>query len=514
MTDSGITSPATDNSFLSGVRVSFAPPPATPRATPAATPPAPVPAPVPAAAAPPVVKPQFTPARDAESDELDSEVAAALAGLSIEQLMEQSAAAKLPMMSSAPAAGGAGPRLDPSRPMRGGRPGARRHQEDHINPDNIKRGKITAIREGNAFVDLGGKSQGICPLEQFDQAPAANEAGEKKGVEVGQEHDFIFKGYEPREGLVILARRGAVQHGAWETLSSGDTVEATVTGVNKGGLELKVGTSRAFMPAGQVDMHFHADLSMFLNQQMKVRVMKVDREDHNILLSRRAVLEEEEEKKAETTWEELAVGQVREGTVRSVQPYGAFIDVGGVDGLLHVSAMSHQRVADPKKIMKEGDKLQVMVVSVDKEKKRVSLSLKQLSKDPWEEVSAQFPIGSVAEGTVKSVVEFGAFVELSPGVEGLVHISQLAMRRVMKASDVVKEGDKVKAKVQGIDMEKRRISLSMAEAEREAKIASGEIKIEPPKAVAAGAAAAAAAGAGAKPKVPAKPKKQLKGGIF
>jgi ribosomal protein S1 len=450
---------------------------------------------------------------------LDREVAAVMGGLSIDQLMEQSAAGKVPMGAGA-AAAPAPSRGGGDRPMRGGRPGARRHSaEEHVNPDNIKRGKITAIREGNVFVDLGGKSQGMCPLEQFDQAPETGEGGEKKGVEVGQEHEFIFKGYDAREGLVMLARKGAVQHGAWETLSPGDTVEATVTGVNKGGLELKVGTTRAFMPAGQVDVKFHADLSVFLNQRMQVRVMKVDRDDHNILLSRRAIAEEEEAKKAEVTWDELAVGQVREGTVRSVQPYGAFIDVGGVDGLLHVSAMSHQRVADPKKIMKEGDKLQVMIVTVDKEKKRVSLSLKQLSKDPWEAVSAQFPIGSITEGTVKAVVEFGAFVELAPGVEGLVHISQLALRRVMKTSEVVKEGDKVKAKVQGIDMEKRRISLSMAEAERDAKIASGEIKVEPPKAAAApvgaGAAAAVAGAAiGAKGKVPIKPKKALKGGLF
>jgi ribosomal protein S1 len=395
--------------------------------------------------------------------------------------------------------------------MRGGRPGARRIHEDHVNPDNIKHGKVTAIREGNVFVDLGGKSQGMCPIDQFDQAPDTTAGGEKKAVEVGQEYEFIFKGYDSREGLVLLARKGALQHGAWETLSPGDTVEATVTGVNKGGLELKVGTTRAFMPAGQVDVKFHADLSVFLNQRLQVRVMKVDRDDHNILLSRRAIVEEEEAKKAELVWDEIAVGQVREGVVRSVQPYGAFIDVGGVDGLLHVSAMSHQRVADPKKIVKEGDKLQVMIVNIDKEKKKVSLSLKQLTKDPWDSVTNDFPVGAVVEGTVKKVVEFGAFVEIAPGVEGLVHVSQLAMRRVNKAGDVVKDGDKVKAKVQGIDIEKRRISLSMAEAEREAKIASGEIKPPEPAASASGASAAP----GAKPKGgPVKPKKQLKGGLF
>ncbi len=457
----------------------------------------------------------FTPparASGPDKAELDKEVADAMGGLSIEQLMEQSAAAKVPMHAAPPAGG---PRMDPSRPVRGGRPSARRGiHEDHINPDNIKHGKVISIREGNAFIDLGGKSQGICPMEQFDQVAPTDSSGEKTGVEIGQEFDFIYKGYDPREGLVILARKGAVQHGAWETLSPGDTVEATVTGVNKGGLELKVGTTRAFMPAGQVDVRFHPDLSVFLNQTMQVKVMKVDRDDHNILLSRRVIAEEEEAKKADQVWNELSVGQVREGTVRSVMPYGAFVDLGGVDGLLHVSAMSHQRVADPKKIVKEGDKLQVMIVNVDKEKKKVSLSLKQLAKNPWETATTDFAIGSTVDGTVKSVVEFGAFVELAPGVEGLVHVSQLAMKRVNKPGDVVKEGDKVKAKIQGIDLEKHRISLSMAEAERDAKIASGEIKAPEPVAAATSGGKPAAAGAPSKPNVPTKPKKALKGGLF
>jgi ribosomal protein S1 len=460
----------------------------------------------------------FTPPPAPEKPDLDKEVDQALGGLSIEQLMEQSTA-KPPAQTSG---GGGGARLDPARPVRGGRPGPRGHgrhqQEDHINPDNIKRGKIVAIREGNVFVDIGGKSQGVCPIDQFDIPKGGTEDAtpeQLKGVEVGQEYDFIYKGYDAREGLVILARKGAVQHGAWETLSPGDTVEAVVTGVNKGGLELKVGTTRAFMPAGQVDTKFHQDLSVFLNQKMPVRVLKVDREDHQILLSRRAIMEEEEAKLAEETWGQLAVGQVREGTVRSVQPYGAFINLGGVDGLLHVSAMSHQRVADPKKILKEGDKLQVMIVNLDKEKKRVSLSLKQLTKDPWDTVPQDFPVGTTVEGTVKKVVEFGAFVELAPGVEGLVHVSQLAMKRVTRPSEVVKEGDKVRAKIQNIDTEKRRISLSMSEAERDSKIASGEIKPEEarPAAGAPGAApgAATAAGGGAKPVN--KPKKNLKGGL-
>jgi len=437
-----------------------------------------------------------------EKQDIAKEVDQALGGLSIEDLMAGS-------VSKAPSA----PKLDPHRPVRGGRPGARRHNDDGINPDNIKRGKIVGFAGNNVLVEIGGKSQGICPIEQFDQTVEGDAGAEKKGVEIGQEHDFIFKGYDAREGLVILARKGALQHGAWETLAVGDTIEAVVTGVNKGGLELKVGTSRAFMPAGQVDTKFHQDLSVFLNQKITARVSKVDREDHNIVLSRRAIVEEEEEKKGEETWNELAVGQVREGTVRSVQPYGAFIDLGGVDGLLHVSAMSHQRVSDPKKVVKEGDKLQVMVTSLDKEKKRVSLSLKGLVRDPWEDVTAQFPIGTTVPGTVKKVVDFGAFVELAPGVEGLVHVSQLSMKRVTRPSEVVKEGQQVQAKIQGIDMEKRRISLSMSEAERDGKIASGELTPEEPKPTASTpGGTSATVGASNKP-APDAPKKYLKGGL-
>jgi ribosomal protein S1 len=454
----------------------------------------------------------FTPPPAHDKPDLDKEVDQALGGLSIEQLMEQSSA-KPPAPTSGGSAGG---KMDPNRPVRGGRPGPRAHRphEEHINPDNIKHGKIVAIREGNVFVDIGGKSQGVCPIDQFDIPKGGTEDAtpeQLKGVEVGQEYDFIYKGYDAREGLVMLARKGAVQHGAWETLSPGDTVEAVVTGVNKGGLELKVGTTRAFMPAGQVDTKFHQDLSVFLNQKMPVRVLKVDREDHQILLSRRAIMEEEEAKLAEETWGQLAVGQVREGTVRSVQPYGAFINLGGVDGLLHVSAMSHQRVADPKKILKEGDKLQVMIVNLDKDKKRVSLSLKQLTKDPWDTVSQDFPVGTTVDGTVKKVVEFGAFVELAPGVEGLVHVSQIALKRITRPGEVVKEGDKVKAKIQNIDTEKRRISLSMSEAERDSKIASGELKPEEAKPASTPGTPGAPGAAAAKPV--AKPKKNLKGGL-
>jgi len=453
--------------------------------------------------------------------DLDQEVAQAMTGMSIEDLMAHAVS-----KPGAPA----GPTMDPSRPIRGGRPAARRGGEpaesgERIHPDNIKRGRIVAIREGQAFVDIGGKSQGIVPLEQFDEAP---DGAEKKGLEVGQEYEFVYKGYDTREGLVLLARRGAVTHGPWETLQTGDVVEALVTGVNKGGLELRVNNARAFMPAGQVDTKFHADLSVFLNQRLKCQVATVDRQDHNIVLTRRALVEAEEAKAGEKTWEELAQGQIREGTVRSIMPYGAFVDLGGVDGLLHVSAMSHTRVTDPKKIVKEGDKVQVMVLGVDREKRKVSLGLKQLSKDPWETVVSAFPAGTTITGTVQKIMEFGAFVEVAPGVEGLVHISQVSTRRIGKVSEVLKEGQTVQAKVLSVDLDKKRISLSIADIERETRIAAAAAAApaEAPAAQTAaaptgtpvGAPADGAAGAAAKAppsKAAAKPlrKTPLKGGL-
>ena len=440
---------------------------------------------------------------DLSKTDIDKEVEQALGGVSIEDLMAQSVSRGTPT----------GPTLDPSRPVRGGRPG-RTAPGERVQADNIKLGTIVAIREGNAFVDLGGKSQGICPLEQFDTPLPGQEEAERVAVEIGQHHEFVFKGYDAREGLVILARRGAVVHGPWETLKPGDVVDATVTGINKGGLELKVNNARAFMPAGQVDTKFNPDLSVFLNQRFACIVTKVDREDRNIILSRRAIVEVEEAKNAEKTWGELAAGQIREGTVRSVQAYGAFVDIGGVDGLLHVSAMSHTRVTDPTKIVKPGDKVQVMVLQVDKDKQRISLGLKQLAKDPWEAVTTEYAVGTTVAGRITKIMDFGAFVELAPGIEGLVHISQIATKRINKVSDAVKEGDIVKAKVLQIDLEKHRISLSIADVERDARAAEAPAApaATPPEPAKAGAAGTAAPGTPVKPGKPVR-KVQLKGGL-
>ncbi len=447
--------------------------------------------------------------------DMEKQVAEAFGNISMEDLMAEA-------MARAPGAGAAG--LQTDRPVRGGRPRSSDvAQQPQQAVSSVRRGTIIALREGNAFVDIGGKSQGIVPLEQFDEAV---EGEELRPVEVGQEYDFVFKGYDSREGLVMLARQGAINHAGFEHLSEGDIVEAEVTAANKGGLECKVNRARAFMPAGQVDIKFNQDLNGFVGQRLKCQVAQIDRSTRNVILSRRVILEQEALVQRDKTWQELSVGQIREGTVKSVQAFGAFVDLGAVDGLVHISEMSHTRVSDPSKLVKPGDKVQVMVLNVDREKQRISLGLKQLSKDPWKSAAEDFPVGTTVGGTVRGITDFGAFIELAPGVEGMVHISQLSAKRIGRVSEVVQVGQQVQAKVLSVDAQKKKISLSMAEAQREGQAAvEGEnapAHAAAPQHAAIGVRAAAGLGIGAaasaKPGAaqaghPEKSAKMLKGGL-
>ncbi len=442
-----------------------------------------------------------------DKQSIDQAVADAMGGISIDDLLSQVT------KRSVEGAGDAG---DPSRPIRGGRPGAGGAAE----PDaagRTRRGVVAVIRDGDVLIDLGGKSQGVVPLEQF-RPDNPDEA--ETPLAVGQEFEFVFAGYNAREGLVLLARKGAVNQGGWDQLREGDVVEGMVTGANKGGLEVKINNIRAFMPAGQVDVRFTADFNSLIGEKVKCRIMQIDRAERNLVVSRRSVLEDQIAVLREKTWGELATGQIREGVISSVQPYGAFVDLGGVEGLLHVSAMSHTRVADPTKVVKPGDRVQVMVLLVDSEKQRVSLGLKQLQKDPWDAVITDFPIGSVVRGRVTKVMDFGAFVEIAPGVEGLVHVSELSNRRVGHPREVVKADEEVQAKILAIDTEKKRISLSIGQILREAAAAAKAAQPTAEPALAGAPAAtspAVSAGAGAAPAASPKPaaakKRALKGGL-
>jgi small subunit ribosomal protein S1 len=283
---------------------------------------------------------------------------------------------------------------------------------------------------------------------------------------VGDEIEFDVEKYDAREGLLILKRKGAANANvSWENLEVGQVVEGTVTGTNKGGLELDVKGMRAFMPAGQVDIYFNPDLSVFTGQKLKAEVTQFDARAKNLILSRRNILEREKEEAKGKLMTELAEGQVRRGTVRSVMDYGAFVDLGGVDGLLHISEMSHRRGHKPSEFVKIGDVIDVKILKIDQETGKLSLSLKQArGVDPWLDAATKYAIGTQVTGRVTKVENFGAFIEVEEGVEGLLPVSEISWQRVKHPSDVVREGDTVRLVVLSVDQVARKMSFSLKQA--------------------------------------------------
>lgn len=318
-----------------------------------------------------------------------------------------------------------------------------------------RKGRVVSVTPDDVLVDFGGKSQGVAPMEQFEVEP-----------KVGDEMEFDVEKYDAREGLLILKKKGAVSSSvSWETLEIGQIVEGTVTGLNKGGLELEVKNMRAFMPAGQVDLYFNPDLSVFIGQRLKAEVTQFDPRAKNLILSRRNILEREKEEAKGKLMEELAEGQIRRGTVRSVMDYGAFVDLGGVDGLLHVSEMSFRRGQKASDFVKVGDSIDVKVLKIDPDTGKLSLSLKQArGVDPWLDAATKYAVGSQITGRVTKVEAFGAFIEVEEGVEGLLPISEMSWQRVKSASDVVREGDTVRLVVLSVDQVAKRMSFSLKQA--------------------------------------------------
>ena len=317
----------------------------------------------------------------------------------------------------------------------------------------VKYGKVIAIQGDDIFVDMGGKSQGILPAAQFEDEPLPA---------VGDRIEVTIEGYVPGEGLLSLSRKGAVLAAAWETLEEGQIVECRVTGHNKGGLEVDINGIRGFMPISQIEIFRVEDLHPYTNQRFRCEVTEVDRADRNVLVSRRQLLEREAAEAREKAYGALAEGQVVRGTVRNIMPYGAFVDLGGIDGLLHVRDLSYARVDDPKSVVHEGQQLEVMVLKIDQATRKISLGLKQILPDPWQDVELKFPPATTLQGKVTKLMDFGAFVELEPGVEGLVPISEMCFeRRIKHPSEVVKEGETVQVRVMKVDPVQKRLSLSI-----------------------------------------------------
>ncbi len=383
---------------------------------------------------------------------LDAETNAEIEAAMAELTAEGAAEAKDPAQGSGGKSGIRGP-----REVRGGR--------EH------RTGKVVSVGANDLFVEFGPKELGVLESTQWKD-------GDEKPV-VGAELEVVVQRYEPNESIYICSLPGAVQKADWEMLEPGQVVEARVTGTNKGGLELEVAGHRAFMPASQVDLGHIADLGVFVGEKMTCTVQRVDkRGGGNIVCSRREILQQEREKAAASLKDALKEGDELEGTVRKIMDFGAFVDLGGVDGLVHLNDLSHERVNHGAKNVarhvSEGQKVSVKILKLDWDQNRISLGLKQLTADPFASAKNEVVEGADLTGKVTKILEFGAFVEVAPGVEGLVHISELDWKRVANVNDVLQEGEVVQVRVLKVDEADRKISLSIKQLkERPAQSGGG-----------------------------------------
>jgi small subunit ribosomal protein S1 len=332
---------------------------------------------------------------------------------------------------------------------------------------DVVKGRITKIEDGQALVDVGYKYDGVIPIGELAPVRVENVSDV---VQEGDEVEVKVLRINDEEGKVILSKKAADALIAWDELerkfNSGEVFEVKVLDVVKGGLVVNVGV-RGFIPASLVERHFVEDFSDYKGRTLRVKIVEFDREENKVILSRKAVLDEEHEKQKEARLNEIQPGQILTGTVQRITSFGAFVDLGGVDGLVHISEMAHHRVETPTDVVKEGETVQVKVLKVDPAAGRISLSIKAATPGPWSGIGNKFHPGDIVTGTVKRLVSFGAFVELLPGVEGLVHISQIANRHVATADEVLEVGQEIKVKVLDVSEADQRISLSIREVEGE-----------------------------------------------
>ncbi|MBD3675953.1 MAG: S1 RNA-binding domain-containing protein [Planctomycetaceae bacterium] len=315
---------------------------------------------------------------------------------------------------------------------------------------------VQTIDDENVFLDLGFRSNGIVSRRQFN---------EKTMPQPGAKISVRFDRFDAEEGLihVNLPHGRKKVTGNWNELAVGQVVDAVVNKTNKGGLEVTVGSLRGFMPAGQVDLVYHSDLEPFVGRKLQATILEVNEKKRNLVVSHKAFQEIERAEKAKTLWQELALGQTLTGYVKNLKDYGAFIDIGGADGFLHIGEMSWQHIKHPKDLLKEGQQVEVQVISLEPERSRIGLSLKALQKDPWMIAAETYGPGTITRGKVTRTTKFGAFVQLDEGVEGLVHISELAHAHIGRVTDVVKVDQEIEVKVLSVDPDSRRMSLSIKE---------------------------------------------------
>ncbi len=328
----------------------------------------------------------------------------------------------------------------------------------------VVKGTVTGIENDMAVIDVGLKSEGRVALREF-AAP-----GQKADIKIGDEVEVYVDRVENSAGEAMLSRDRARREAAWDKLegefSAGNRVEGVIFGRVKGGFTVDLGGAVAFLPGSQVDIRPVRDVQPLMDVPQPFQILKMDRRRGNIVVSRRAILEETRAEQRSGLIQSLAEGQVIEGVVKNITDYGAFVDLGGIDGLLHVTDISYKRVNHPSEVLGIGDTVKVQIIRINRETQRISLGMKQLESDPWEGASAKYPIGGVFRGRVTNITEYGAFVELEPGIEGLVHVSEMSWtKKNVHPGKIVSTSQEVDVKVLEVDEEKRRISLGLKQAQ-------------------------------------------------
>jgi small subunit ribosomal protein S1 len=325
---------------------------------------------------------------------------------------------------------------------------------------SIVPGKVLRIQDDEVLVDIGYKSEGLL---------AGNEFEDVASVQVGDTIEVFLESLENDHGMVVLSKKRAEQQRKWDHIvndcEEGSLVEGTITRAIKGGFIVDIGAD-AFLPGSQVDVVPVRNLDDYIGRTLQVKILKINKERKNIVVSRREIIEETRRGQKLKLLGEIKVGQLRKGTVKNITDFGAFVDLDGIDGLLHVTDMSWGRINHPTEMVRVGDQIEVMILDIDLDKERISLGLKQTLSNPWQDIDAKYPIGTRIRGKVVSLAPYGAFVEIEEGVEGLVHVSEISWtKRIQRASDVIKVGEEVEAVVLSINMEEKKISLGMRQTE-------------------------------------------------
>ncbi len=336
--------------------------------------------------------------------------------------------------------------------------------EDESFEGKVVKGTVTDIENDLAVIDVGLKSEGRVPLREF-AAP-----GQKAELKIGDEVEVFVDRVENAQGEAMLSRDRARREAAWDKLEkeydAGNRVEGVIFGRVKGGFTVDLGGAVAFLPGSQVDIRPVRDIGPLMDQPQPFQILKMDRRRGNIVVSRRAILEETRAEQRSGLIQSLTEGQVVDGVVKNITDYGAFVDLGGIDGLLHVTDISYKRVNHPTEMLNIGDTVKVQIIRINRETQRISLGMKQLEADPWEGASAKYPIDGVFQGRVTNITEYGAFVELEPGIEGLVHVSEMSWtKKNVHPGKIVSTSQEVDVKILEVDEEKRRISLGLKQAQ-------------------------------------------------